>query len=132
MDQEITLRYNKGDTLGKFTDKFKNAFNGGMDDDYEDFDDDIYDADVIDEDDLDEPEERRGFFGKRAQSEEKESKEPASRSSNPFSSRPSRNTPGRSNSRGNEVCIFKPSSIEDSREITETLLQGKAVVVNFE
>ena len=33
---------------------------------------------------------------------------------------------------GSEVCIFKPSSIEDSREITETLLQGKAVVINFE
>ena len=33
---------------------------------------------------------------------------------------------------GNEVCIFKPSSIEDSREITETLLSGKAVVINFE
>ena len=122
--------------MGKITDKLKNAFNGGMDDDYEDFDDDVYDDDVIDDDDLDEPEERRGFFGKRAaQSEDKEARESSTRSSGSFSSRTSKAPSvrsGASRTNGNEVCIFKPSSIEDSREITETLLQGKAVVVNFE
>lgn len=31
-----------------------------------------------------------------------------------------------------EVCVIKPTSFEDAREITETLLSGRAVVLNFE
>ena len=120
-------------------DKFLNAFSGGGNDDYdEDFDDEVYDDDDFDEDEiLDEPENRGGLFKKKAsQPEDREPRETGSRGMNPFSSRaskapaPSRNTAPRSSA--NEVCIFKPSSIEDSREITETLLQGKAVVINFE
>ena len=121
--------------MGKFTEKFMNAFNSGKDDDYDEFDDGFYDDDVIDEEDAEEPEdkERGGFFKKKAApSEEKEAREPAKTGSGPFGR-------SRTSSRGanprmgvSEVCIFKPSSIEDSREITETLLQGKAVVINFE
>ena len=117
-------------------DKFLNAFSGGNEDDYEDFDDEIYDDDLIDDEPLDEPESRGGLFKKKAsQPEEREPRDSGSR--NPFSSRASKAAPAPSRSaapRGNanEVCIFKPSSIEDSREITETLLQGKAVVINFE
>lgn len=33
---------------------------------------------------------------------------------------------------GMEVCVIKPSSIEDAREITETLLDNRAVVLNLE
>ena len=116
--------------MGKITDKFKKAFNSDVDDDYEDFDDDdLYDDDMIDEDAEEEPEKKRGFFGggRSSQAEEKESRESSSRFSRNQSSK---NSVSRTN--GNEVCIFKTSSIEDSREITETLLQGKAVVVNFE
>ena len=129
--------------MGKLTDRFMNAFNG-KDDDYDDYDDDFYEEDLIDEDDMPEPEEKTSLFRRKTQpaAEEKEAKEPqvketaASRpasSVNPFS-RSSRQVRERSNPRmsGNEVCIFKPSSIEDSREITETLLSGKAVVINFE
>lgn len=36
------------------------------------------------------------------------------------------------NSRGLEVCIIRPNTIEDAREITDTLLTGKAVVLNLE
>lgn len=36
------------------------------------------------------------------------------------------------NSRGLEVCVIRPTSIEDAREITDTLLSGKAVVLNLE
>ena len=122
-------------------DKFLNAFSGGNDDDYEDFDEEIYDdEDMIDEDLADEPESRRGGFFKKKASQsddrDRESGEGGSRNMNPFSSRtPKTTAPSRSaapRSSANEVCIFKPSSIEDSREITETLLQGKAVVINFE
>ena len=125
--------------MGKLTDKFLGAFNS-KDDDYDEFDDE-FDDDVIEEDDLDEPEERGGFFKKKAApaAEEKEvreardSREPAPRSaSGPLNRAPKASRSAASRMNSNEVCIFKPSSIEDSREITETLLQGKAVVINFE
>jgi cell division inhibitor SepF len=31
-----------------------------------------------------------------------------------------------------EVCVIKPTSIEDAKEITDTLLEGKAVVLNLD
>ena len=31
-----------------------------------------------------------------------------------------------------EVCVIKPTSVEDSREITETLLSGRTVILNLE
>lgn len=33
---------------------------------------------------------------------------------------------------GMEVCVIKPNSIEDEIEITETLLNGRTVVINME
>ncbi len=33
---------------------------------------------------------------------------------------------------GMEVCVIKPSTIEDELEITETLLNGRTVVINME
>ena len=33
---------------------------------------------------------------------------------------------------GMEVCVIKPASVEDAREITETLLAGRTVVLNLE
>ena len=39
----------------------------------------------------------------------------------------------RKSSSGNmEVCVIKPTSVEDAREITETLLNGRTVVLNVE
>lgn len=31
-----------------------------------------------------------------------------------------------------EVCLIKPTSVEDGREICDTLLSGRAVVINLE
>ncbi|MCI8463914.1 MAG: cell division protein SepF [Lachnospiraceae bacterium] len=36
------------------------------------------------------------------------------------------------NSAGMEVCVIKPTSVEDAREITETLLANRTVVLNLE
>lgn len=36
------------------------------------------------------------------------------------------------NRNGMEVCVIKPSSIEDAKEITQTLVSGRAVVLNLE
>ena len=33
---------------------------------------------------------------------------------------------------GMEVCVMKPTSIEDAREITDTLLSNRTVVLNLE
>lgn len=40
--------------------------------------------------------------------------------------------PMRSSARGMEVCMIKPSNFDDAREICETLLTGRAVVINLE
>lgn len=40
--------------------------------------------------------------------------------------------PIRTTSKGLEVCIMKPSTFEDSQEICDMLLSGRAVVVNLE
>jgi len=31
-----------------------------------------------------------------------------------------------------EVCVIKPANVEDAREITDTLLSGRAVILNLE
>ena len=54
-------------------------------------------------------------------------------------SAPSRITPNRNRSSAKqasisnmEVCVIKPSSFEDVREITDTLLSGRTVILNME
>ena len=42
--------------------------------------------------------------------------------------RPVKKVPGT----GMEVCVIKPTSVEDAREITETLLANRTVVLNLE
>lgn len=36
------------------------------------------------------------------------------------------------NKNGMEVCVIKPATIEDGREITNTLVSGRAVILNLE
>lgn len=40
--------------------------------------------------------------------------------------------PKKNSGSGMEVCVIKPNSIEDAREITETLLANRTVVLNME
>ena len=92
---------------------------GYYDDDY--YDDDIDDAPaprkmnvVKDNDDLlDDKPVRKHSTGKVTQM-----RQPATRK-----------LPGGS---GMEVCVIKPTTIEDAREITETLLANRTVVLNLE
>ncbi|MBM6854219.1 cell division protein SepF [Mediterraneibacter glycyrrhizinilyticus] len=103
------------------------------DDDYDD--DDFYDDDdYYDEGYEDKP--RRSLFGKKDNKEEayddfdmEEDKkfQPANSSKVTPIRQPA---PKRS---GNmEVCVVKPTSVDDSREITETLLAGRTVILNLE
>ena len=52
----------------------------------------------------------------------------------PVKQQPARIMPMRSKkgAAGMEVCVFKPTQFDESREITDTLLNGCTVVLNFE
>ena len=102
--------------MGKISDKFLGAFNLKEEDTYRDEYDDYED----------EPKKDKGLF-KRNNNDR-----PAEEKQSLFSRATSKSVTRVTKTGQQEVCIFKPSSIEDSREITETLLQGKAVIVNFE
>lgn len=45
---------------------------------------------------------------------------------------PMRQAPRKLTGSGMEVCVIKPTSVEDAREITETLLANRTVVLNLE
>lgn len=63
---------------------------------------------------------------------------PAAETKRPKEKTQSKITPMRSSSKrsqssgGMEVCVIKPTSFEESREITETLLTNRTVVLNME
>lgn len=106
------------------------------DDDYDD--DEFYDDDAeFYDDDYDQKPRRHSLFGKKNTREENfddfdmEEEKPAARTSLSSKVTPMRHPAARKS--GNmEVCVVKPSSVDDSREITETLLAGRTVILNLE
>ena len=107
-------------------DKFLNFINMNDDDDFDEFDD--YEEDTYD-DDEEEAEEKKSIFGRRKNRDREDDDEPKSTDSGRVV--PYRRSP-KVGSVKMEVCIIKPTSMEDSREITETLLSGRSVVLNME
>lgn len=116
-------------------DKFLNVMRLNADDDEDFYDEDYYD----DEDYYEAPSKKRSF--RRDDREEEEdyqtSKHTAREQKSSFKSsskvtpmRPLKKTQGGNS--GMEVCVIKPTTIEDAREITETLLNGRTVVLNLE
>ncbi len=116
-------------------DKFLNMMRLNADEE-----DDFYDDDYYDEEDDDYYEEPKKKSFRR---EKEQEHEPAVR----FTSAKENKTSAKSNSKvtpmrpvkknqgGNaamEVCVIKPTSVEDAREITETLLNNRTVVLNLE
>ncbi len=108
-------------------DKFLNAMKLNPDED--DFDD--YD----DYDEYDEPEEEvvaekaprnttRRNYEETEEYEEKAKKAPAKVTQ--------MRQPRRTVGNGMEVCVIKPTSVEDAREVTDTLLSNRTVVLNLE
>lgn len=113
-------------------DKFMDIMKLNDDDDYEDdFFDDEYEDDY-------EEKPKRSFFRKERTYDDEDDIDngydlPAK------SSRSSRNNkvtpmrqPARRTGVSMEVCVIKPTSVEDAREITETLLSGRTVILNLE
>lgn len=124
-------------------DKFLDIMNLDGGDDYDD--DDFFDEEDYEEDDYGDKPAKKGLFGKK--SKEKDDYDDFDFDEEPKAKRgaltnkvtPMRQ-PNRSNNNNNrrnygtgmEVCVIKPTSVEDSREITETLLSGRTVILNLE
>ena len=98
-------------------DKFLSYMKLNGDEEYDDYDDDDYYDD-------DEPVEKISKITPKAKEEDKPKK--ASPKVTPM------RQPRRTAGNGMEVCVIKPTSIEDAREITETLLANRTVVLNLE
>ncbi len=117
-------------------DKFLDIMKLNDDDDY---DDDFYDDDDFYEDDYEERP-RRSFFNKKSNTkdtyddfdmqQDNNTRVPAASSNVTPMRQPASRRGG--SSAGMEVCVVKPISVDDSREITETLLSGRTVILNLE
>lgn len=116
-------------------DKFLNVMRLNADDD-----DDFYDDDYYDDDEPYYEEPKRRSFRRESRVEEEPAPKFSAAKEQPKTQpkntskvtpmRPSRKSQG--GSAAMEVCVIKPTSVEDAREITETLLNNRTVVLNLE
>ncbi len=108
-----------------FMDKILDAMNLNGEDDYED-DYEFANEEYYDDDDYEEPKKKTPRRENKIEPKE-EPKKPVSKI-----------TPiGRASKKavsttGMEVCIIKPTTIEDEIEIADTLLSGRTVLINME
>lgn len=89
-------------------------------------DDDFYDDDYYDDEPVDEKPKKITSVKENFESEDEK---------NTIKKVTPKITPMRQTKKtgnGMEVCVIKPTSIEDAREITETLLANRTVVLNLE
>ncbi|MBR1389896.1 MAG: cell division protein SepF [Lachnospiraceae bacterium] len=96
--------------------------------------DDLYDDDYYDEEDDEEDEPvRKGLFRKKDKDVLEDEEEPVVKERPRAVSKitPIRNTK-RQTGAGMAVCVIKPERFEDAREITDTLLSNRTVVLNVE
>ena len=115
--------------MGVF-DKFLNVMRLDDEDEYDEFDD--YEED---DDDYEEEAPKRKFFKKKEKDYDYDLEEAIVKETKAAAKpAPAKITPitRRRSGSGMEVCVIKPTTFEDSREVTETLLAGRAVVLNFE
>ena len=106
------------------------------DDEYDE--DEFFDDDEYDDDYEEKP--KRSLFHKNTKDNDKDFDEDDEddytapvKSKSAFSN--NKVTPMRQPARkatGMEVCVIKPTNVDDSREITETLLSGRTVILNLE
>ena len=109
-----------------FLDKFLNVMRLNPDDD-----DDFYNEDY-DYDDEEEEVKPKSSFKKREKEDtftDDYKEKPVKTAPKVTPIRPSKK---QQNLAGMEVCVIKPTSVEDAREITETLLNNRTVVLNVE
>ena len=98
-----------------------------------DEEDAVYDDDDLDDEDEIEPAPKKVSASKAVKEpaevyEERPVKKTVSNKVTPIRQNVTRKVAGN----GMEVCVVKPSNVEDAREITETLLANRTVVLNLE
>lgn len=100
-------------------------------------DDDEYEDDFFDDDDFDDEKPKKSLFKKEKKydfddddDDFYDSKAKASRTTGSMSKVTPMRQPARKASM--EVCVIKPTNVDDAREITETLLSGSTVILNLE
>lgn len=102
--------------MDKFLDSLR--FNGDdLDDDYDDYDE---------EDEVEEAPKRKVYAKVDNDFEDEKPKVKTTPKVTPM------RQPRRMGNDGMEVCVIKPTTVEDAREITETLLANRTVVLNLE
>ncbi len=95
--------------------------------------DDDMDIDGLDDEEEVEPVKKFSPAKSRQQAQEDdEPEEKSKRSSQPKVTPIHRTVTKKMPGTGMEVCVIKPTSVEDAREITETLLANRTVVLNLE
>ncbi len=115
-------------------DKFLNMMRLNSEEEDDFYDDDYYDE----EDDYYEEPKRKSFRREKEKEEDTTARFATTKESKSAVKSNSKVTPMRQvkkNQGGNaamEVCVIKPTSVEDAREITETLLNNRTVVLNLE
>ena len=105
-----------------------------MSDEDEDYDEEFFDDEEYD--DI-ESKPKKNFFKKEKHFEEEDDEYgvPEEKHNQYARSTSNKVTPMRQPARkatGMEVCVIKPTNVDDSREITETLLSGRTVILNLE
>ncbi len=108
-------------------DKFLNYMK--LNDDEDEFYDDEY---LDDDEEVEVPAPRKATAAKVKEADEYEEKLPRKVAPQPKVTPIRQNVTKRMPGNGMEVCVIKPTSIEDAREITETLLSNRTVVLNLE
>lgn len=110
-----------------FLDKFLNVMKLNPDEDDDDFYNEEYDY-MDEEETYSKP--KSSFKAKKEEDFEDDYREkPVKTTPKVTPIRPSKKN---NNGSGMEVCVIKPTSVEDAREITETLLNNRTVVLNVE
>lgn len=102
--------------------------NDGPDDEFFD-NDDYYDED----DDYIEEKPKKKLFG-RHEDDDFDDDEIEEKPKPRFSAKvtPMKQQPAKRGAQGMEVCVIKPTTVEEAREITDTLLSDRTVVLNLE
>ena len=105
-------------------DKFLNVMRLNPDDEDDFYDDDYY------EDEEDMPKKKMSRKSEDNYSDDMDYREKPAKTSQKIT--PMRPSKKQMSAAGMEVCVIKPTSVEDAREITETLLMNRTVVLNVE
>lgn len=109
-------------------DRFLDAMRLNSDDDEDFYDEDYYD----DEDYEEEKPRKKSFLKEKDTAQEEDEYEEKKLRSVKTTPKVTPMRPSKRQGTGMEVCVIKPTSVEDAREITETLLLNRTVVLNVE